>query len=209
MKIRSIVGALAICLGLTGCPCQSVNPYGKIIRTETTGPTGMTEVTTIEGGVTATCATRGLMQMMNAAGAVNAADIAVDISTYNSVVLDGSGTGTLTITEGGTVLGSTSFGYVVLDSMAVAANPAAVNTWLANYPSADGFDVALNGVQTVDVAPGPAAMTAEILYGTTVVSTASSSWTSGGSGCVGNPGGGGDTFPEMPIVDDPGTGCIP
>ena len=31
----------------------------------------------------------------------------------------------------------------------------------------------------------------------------------GGSGCVANPGGGGDTFPEMPIVDDPGTGCIP
>lgn len=65
------------------------------------------------------------------------------------------------------------------------------------------------GVQTVGIAPSPAAMTAEISYGTTVVRMASLSRTAGGGGCVGNPEGGGDTFPEMPMVDEPGTGCIP
>lgn len=209
MKVRTIVGALAICLGLTGCPCQTVTPSGKITGKEVSSPVGTTQEVTVEVAVTATCSTgRSSMRMMNAMSTLDAAEIAVDITTYNTVILDGSGTGTLVVKQGDTVLGSTSFGYVVVDSMAVAANPAALNTWLANHPSADGFNVALDGVQTVDTAPGPATMTAEAVYGSTVVATASSSWTAGGSsGCVGNPGGGGDPFPEMPIVDEPGAGC--
>ena len=140
---------------------------------------------------------------------MDAADIAVDISTYNTIVLDGSSTGTLIAKQDDTVIGSTHFTYVILDSMAVAADPASVNAWLANYPTADGYEVKLPEVHTIDTAPGVATMTAEAIIGTTAISSVSSSWAAGGSGCVANPGGGGDTFPEMPIVDDPGTGCIP
>ncbi|WP_148650632.1 hypothetical protein [Lysobacter capsici] len=209
MKYRTIVGAVAICLGLTGCPCQTVTPSIKVTGKQSTTPMGEQQDLTIEAGVTASCSTgRSMLRMMNAMSALDAADIAVDITTQNTIILDGSGTGTLAVKQGETVLGSTSFGYVVADSMAVAANPAALNTWLANYPSADGFNVELDGVQKFDIAPGAATVTVEAVYGSTVVAADSSSWTTSGSGCVGNPGGGGgETLPEMPIIDDPGTGC--
>lgn len=51
-------------------------------------------------------------------------------------------------------------------------------------------------------------MMAQFMYDTTAVSTESSLWAAGGSGYVGNPGGGAP-FLDMLIVDDPGTGCIP
>lgn len=210
MKYRTIVGAVAICLGLTGCPCESVTPSVTVTKKQTTLPSGeQQDDLTIQAGLSAQCGTgRSSMRMMNAMSALDAADIAVDITTQNTIILDGSGTGTLAVKQGETVLGSTSFGFVVADSMAVAANPAALNTWLANYPSADGFNIELDGVQKSDIAPGTATVTVEAVYGSTVVASGSSSWTTSGSGCVGNPGGGGETFPEMPVIDeDPGVGC--
>ncbi|WP_157476227.1 hypothetical protein [Lysobacter sp. Root690] len=210
MKYRTIVGAVAICLGLTGCPCGPVTTTGTISKKEITLPSGeRQEELTIGASASAQCGkSRSSMLMMNAMSALDAADIAVDITTQNTIILDGSGTGTLAVKQGETVLGSTSFGFVVADSMAVAANPAALNAWLANYPSADGFNIELDGVQKSDIAPGTATVTAEAVYGSTVVASGSSSWATSGSGCVGNPGGGGETFPEMPVIDeDPGVGC--
>lgn len=198
-----------MCLSLTACDGGSGTASGKIIDKDISGPTGATHERTIEFGFTWTFGGRGMMRAMNAAGAVDAADIAVDISTYNTVVLDGTGTGILTAKQGDTVLGTTTFTYVVYDSMAIAANPAAVNAWLTNFPSADGYGVSLEDVQTIDTAPGVATMTAEAVYGTTVVTSASSYWASSGGGGCGNPGvgDGGDPFPQMPEIDDPGAGC--
>lgn len=42
--------------------------------------------------------------------------------------------------------------------MAVAADPAAVNARVAQYPSADGFDVALAQIATIDIGQGVAVL---------------------------------------------------
>lgn len=59
--------------------------------------------------------------------------------------------------------------------MAVAADPTSVDAWLANFPTADGYEVTLPEVHTIDTAPGVATMTVEPIVGSTVISSASSS----------------------------------
>ncbi len=202
MKLHCLVLALAICGSLTGCDlpsCTLTTIEPSITVTDVAGEP------VINAGVKGVfnCASRGARALR--VMALDVSDIAIDITGQGTAVLDGSGTGTLLLTEGGTVIGSTTFNYVVMDSMAVVADPSTVNNWLTQYPSADGYDVKLHDIPTVDIVPGTATLTVDAYYGSTEISTASASWTSSaGSGCIpggnhGNPGG------EQPI-ELPGDG---
>lgn len=199
MKLRIIVAAMAMCGSLTACGYSAT---GEVTGKTINGPTGQTDEMGFKFAVTITS---GKMQALTAGG-LDVSDLAIDITGNGTAVLDSAGTGTLLVKQGGTVIGSTAFDYVVLDSMAVAANPTVVNAWLANFPSADGFDVELADIPTVDVVPGIATVTAEAYYGGTEITTASTSWASNaGSGCNGPGGNDGNPIPEMPI-ELPGEG---
>lgn len=205
MELRIIVAALAMCGSLAACDTETNIGF---TRQEVQAPTGVTETTTISVGVKIT--NKGSANRFSASsiGSLNVEDIAIDITGHRTVVLDGFGTGTLLVKQGDTVMGSTAFTYAVADSMAVIANPSVVNAWLANYPSADGYDVELQDVPTVDTEEGVASLTVDTLYGTTVISTASTSWASGaGGGCNGPGGNDGNPPPDMPI-ELPGDGGI-
>lgn len=200
MKLRIIVAAMAMCGSLTAC---NYSATGEITGKTVNGPTGQTDEMGFKFGVTISS---GKMHALTSGGGLDVSNIAIDITGNGTAVLDSSGTGTLLVKQGGTVIGSTSFDYVVLDSMAVVANPTLVNAWLANFPSADGYDVELAAIQTVDVAQGIATLTADAYYGGTEITTASASWTSSAGGGCNNPGGGdGGYFPEQPI-ELPGEG---
>lgn len=203
MKLHSIVAAILISVSLTGCPNVSVT--GGVSVTERRTPEGVFEERTISGGFTIS----NIFGRSSSNGAIDVSDIAIDMTGNGTAVLDNWGAATLLVKEDGAVIGSTPFDYVVMDSMAVAADPAALNAWLANFPSANGFDFELRDVQTADTQQGIASLTVEAFYGSDLISSASSSWTSSaGSGCIpggdhGNPGG------EQPIElpGDGGVGC--
>lgn len=201
MKLHSIVAAILISVSLTGCPNVSVT--GGVSVTERRTPEGVFEERTISGGFTISN-----IFGRSSNGTIDVSDIAIDMTGNGTAVLDNWGAATLLVKQDGVVIGSTPFDYVVMDSMAVAANPAALNAWLANFPSADGFDFELHDVQTADTQQGIASLTVDAFYGSDLISSASSSWVSNvGSGCN-NPGGGdGGYFPEMPI-ELPGDGGI-
>lgn len=203
MKLRIIVAALAICVGVTGC---NVTGTGKFTDKEITSPNGVTREQAVEIGITISS---NKMRGFTASSGVDVSDIAIDITGDGAAVLDGYGTGTLLVKQGGDIIGSTTFDYVVLDSMAVAADPATVNAWLVNYPSADGYDIELASIQTVDTESGIATLTAEAYYGSTEITSISTSWASGaGGGCSGSGGNDGNPFPEQPI-ELPGEGPCP
>lgn len=201
MELRIIVAAMAICGSLTACNYEA---NGKITGKEVSGPNGTTYEQGFEFGFKITS---GKKLWMAANGGLDVSDIAIDITGSSTVVLDSAGTGTLLVKQGDSVIGSTAFDYVVLDSMAVASNPALVNAWLANFPSADGYDIELPSVKTLDTEPGLATLTADVYYGNTEITDASTSWASSvGGGCNGNGNGdGGGLYPEQPI-ELPGEG---
>lgn len=211
MKLHCVVLALAICGSLTGCDLPDCTPpdfEASATRKETENSQGQwTSETTIGVKASISCSSRSAKALRTMA--LDVSDIAIDITGQGTAVLDGSGTGTLVLTEGGTVVGSTTFNYVVLDSMAVVADPATLNNWLTHYPLADGYDVKLHDIPSVDIVLGTATLTVDAYYGSTEISTASTSWTSSaGSGCI--PGGnhgdpGGDQQIELP--GDGGVGC--
>lgn len=206
MKLRIIVAALAMCAGLTACDTETTV---GVTRQEVQAPTGTTETTTISVGVK--IINKGSSNRFGAfsTGGIDVADIAIDITGHRTAVLDGFGTGTLLVKEGNNVIGLTTFDYAVADSMAVIANPSEVNDWLSHYPSADGYDVDLHEVPTVDTQQGTASLTVDTLYGTTIVSTGSTSWTSSAGGGCNNPGGNdGNPFPEQPIELPGEGGCL-
>ncbi|RDZ29261.1 hypothetical protein [Lysobacter silvisoli] len=208
MQLRIIVAALAVCGSLTGC---DVSGTVGVTRQEVDGPTGHSETTTVTGSITFTRkggASSNRFAAFSGSSGVDVSDIAIDITGQRTAVLDGFGTGTLLVKQGGSVIGSTPFQYAVADSMAVVADPATVNAWLANFPTADGYDVELPDIGTVDTEQGTASLTVETLYGTTVVSTGSTSWTSSaGSGCTPPGGNDGNPIPEQPI-ELPGEGGV-
>lgn len=206
MKLRNIVAALAVCGSVTAC---DVSGTVGVSRQEVDGPTGHTETTTVNGSITFTRKSGNSLRAFSSSnsGAIDVADIAIDITGQRTAVLDGFGIGTLLVKQGGSVIGSTAFDYAVADSMAVVANPSVVNAWLANFPSADGYDVELANLDTVDTEEGVATLTVDTLYGTTVVSSGSTSWTSsaGDNGCV--PPIGNDGGSTMPIEVGEGGVC--
>lgn len=211
MQLRIIVAALAACVGLSAC---DVSGTVGVTRQEVDGPTGHTETTTVTGSITFTRksgASSNRLAAYSSGGGVDVSDIAIDITGQRTAVLDGFGTGTLLVKQGGSVIGSTPFQYAVADSMAVVADPATVNAWLANFPTADGYDVELPQIDTVDTEAGVASLTVETLYGTTVVSSASTSWaSSAGNGCTPPGGNDGNPVPEQPIeLPGEGGGCNP
>lgn len=205
MKLHHAITLLLATGTLAGC-----DTTGSITasRTESMTPAGMTETTTVSGTITFT--KKGNRSSIASASvtSLDVSDIAIDITGHRTAVLDGLGAGTLVVKDGATVIGSIPFEYAVYDSMAVAADPTTLNAWLANYPTADGMDVSLLDVPTVDTEAGVATLEVQALYGTDVVSTGGTSWPSGAGGGCGNPGGGGnDPFPEMPI-ELPGDGGV-
>lgn len=206
MELRIIVAALAVCGSLTAC---DVSGTVGVTRQEVDGPTGHTETTTVTGSITFTRKGSGSsLRAFNTVSGVDVSNLALDITGHRTAVLEGFGTGTLLVKQGGSVIGSTAFDYAVVDSMAVVANPSAVNAWLAHYPAADGYDVELPDIDTIDTEEGVASLTVDTLYGTTVVSSASTSWTSNaGSGCVPPGGNDGNPIPEQPI-EVPGEGGV-
>ena len=195
MKLNCIVAALVACGSVTGCdaPCP---PTIKPSITHTDNHGGAPDSTTyrIEAEFKS-CPARVFGVAALRSTALDVSNIAIDITGQGTAILDGSGTGTLLLTQEGTVIGSTTFNYIVMDSMAVVADPATVNNWLTEHPSADGYDVKLHDIPTVDVVPGTATLTVDAYYGSTEISSSSTSWTSGaGNGCIpggnhGNPGG--------------------
>ncbi|NUO77713.1 MAG: hypothetical protein HOQ32_17085 [Lysobacter sp.] len=205
MKLRNIVAALAVCGSVAAC---DVSGTVGVTRQEVDGPTGHSETTTVTGSITFTRKSGNRMSAFSSNSGVDVSDIAIDITGQRTAVIDGFGTGTLLVKQGGSVIGSTAFTYAVADSMAVVADPATVNAWLANYPSADGYDVELADIGTVDTEQGVASLTVETLYGTTVVSSGSTSWTSSaGGGCTPPGGNDGNPIPEQPI-ELPGEGGV-
>ncbi|SFK32671.1 hypothetical protein [Lysobacter sp. cf310] len=206
MELRIIVAALAVCGSLTAC---DVSGTVGVTRQEVDGPTGHSETTTVTGSITFTRKSgRSSLSALSMGGGVDVSDIAIDITGQRTTVLDGLGTGTLLVKQGSNVIASTPFDYAVFDSMAVVADPSTVNTWLAQFPSADGYDVELPNIDTVDTEEGVASLTVDTLYGTDVVSTASTSWTSSaGGGCTPPGGNDGNPIPEQPI-ELPGEGGV-
>jgi hypothetical protein len=198
MKLNVVAAALLICTGLTACE--------KTLETE------VTRTETSQGVETTTYRGKMTIKWKRAAEAMSTtsldvSQLAVDITGYGTLVPDTAGTGTLILKQGATVIGSTSFAYVVLDSMAVAADPVAVNAWIAQYPSADGFDVELAHIPTIDTDQGVAVLTMETVYGAEVISSTNTSWASSVPTCEPN-GGDGGWIPEMPIeLPDDGTPC--
>ena len=201
MKLRCIVAALAICGSLTAC---GGDVTFETTVTHTDGP-GQNDTTTIGGKMV--WKPNGRVHGFRST-ALDVSNIAIDIAGQGTAVLDSSGTGTLLLTDGDTVIGLTTFDYVVMDSMAVIADPSTLNEWLTHYPSADGYNVELHDIETVDTGEGVATLTVDTRYGSNVISTASTSWaSSAGNGCE-NPGGGDGGVAEMPI-ELPGEGGCP
>ena len=206
MRLRVIVAALAICGSLAGCDGCGTPDSIKTTATRTETPQDASITIHVEVvWKPAACRLHG------ASGTgLDVSNISIDMTGQGTTVLDGAGSGTLMLTHDGTVIGLTTFNYVVMDAMAVVADPAAVNAWLSHYPSANGYSVELHDIGTTDTAPGTASLSVDTLYGNDVISTGGTSWASNaGSGCVGNPGGNpGSPFPEQPI-ELPGEGGCP
>ena len=198
MKLHGIAFAVLICMGLTACDKQFES---EVTRTETSQGV---DSTTYRGKLT--------IKWKRAAEAMSAttldvSQLAIDITGYGTLVPDSAGTGTLILKQGTTVVASTSFAYVILDSMAVAADPAALNAWVAQYPSADGFDVELAQIPTIDIEEGVAILAMDTVYGAEVISSTNTSWASSVPTCEPNNGNGG-WVPEMPIeLPGEGTPC--
>ncbi|WP_157515271.1 hypothetical protein [Luteimonas abyssi] len=187
MKITAIASAVLACALMTGC--------------EGSGKVG-TERTTSSNGVSSS---RVYVEMtISWKSAIDASMLAIDLSATNAVVVDGNGTVTVTLLQGGQTIGVGQFGYNVIDGMALVSDPGAVNYWLAGHPGADGYEVVLDDVTTIDTDAGVASLAVEAIYDGYVYGSASSSWGSaGGGGCGGEPGGGHDGgvfLPEMPII---------
>ncbi len=204
MKLRCLVLALAMCGSLTAC--DVCPPTVKSTASRSESPQGVANTFGFEVAWNPGSSSCRLHRFSSTG--LDVSNIAIDIAGQGTAVLDGSGTGTLLLTQGGTVIGLTTFDYAVMDSMAVVADPATVNAWLDHYPSADGYNVELHDIDTVDTQPGVATLTVETLYENDVMSTASTSWaSSAGSGCENPNGNHGNPFPDQPI-ELPGDGGV-
>lgn len=191
MKAHKVVLGLAVATSLTACGGTASLSAGR-----TTNSQGI-ETNEIKATVGISWGTRTQNRLSGVSLDVN--ELAIDIRAQGTTVLDNSGTGTLLVTQGGNVVGATPFTYVVMDSMAVAANPSALNAWLAQFPSADGYEVKLSNIQTQDTEEGVASLAVDTLYGTEVVASTTSTWPSCPRRTCGG-GGGGGPLPENPQI---------
>ena len=196
MKSALLAAALAAtCVGLTGC-----EPTGGTFRSTTTiDPMGgVTQQIVYElrwdwlrDGV---AAMRGGGFSIATIPAEDIANMAIDYTTVNAAVIDGTGVAQLTLTSNGTPIASQSFPFTVHDSLAFASDPAAVAAWVATQPLADSYTVDVVGVQTVDTGDGTASVTGTAYSDGTPLASSGASWSSD----VGTTPGCGDPNPEYP-----------